>query len=191
MMYMPIYFTNLDVIQKKVLEMFPLNKYGSNELFYIDDNLNKFLSISELSENLERLQLTESIRAIAFYNVLPTNDRGTQVHVDSGTGSYSLNLPISGCAGTYVNFYECMTPPELTYNVTGVPYYKFNYADCILSDRVEMCQPMLINIQKIHNITNQTKNQRITLLIRLHESWDYDLWASINQLNSQLCSNRS
>jgi len=185
MIYSYIHFDNLDIIQRKVMLLFPISKHHRTELFYIEDNLKKFLEIEELYANLKRLDLIDMVRSVAFYNVLPTDRDGTNVHVDSGIGSYSLNLPIMGCDGTFVNFYESNKPPMEKFTAGGVPYYEFNPADCCLLDRAEMTAPLIINIKKIHNVVNINTAPRITLLLRLHEFWDYDLWANNRQLNSQ------
>ena len=60
--YTPIQIENLEIIQRKVFELFPKSELTKNNLFYIPNNVELFLSMPELKTELDRLKLTESIK---------------------------------------------------------------------------------------------------------------------------------
>jgi hypothetical protein len=164
--YKQIEFDNVGVIQKKVLDLFPEEYLDTNKLFYIEDNLNSFLSIQELKDNLIRLNLLEHVLGFGFYVTTKTNP----IHVDNTLYDYSLNLPIKGCIGTFVKFFECTQPPVKHVADTGVTYYSFDQNTCFVKDSLELTSPHIIKVNVPHAIVNETGNQRITLLIRLKKT---------------------
>lgn len=170
--YYPIKFDNLKIIQEKVLKFLPENQKYRESLFYIDDNMNKFLSINELKENLIRLNILQYIFSIAFYVVPTTKETGSTIHIDYSKGSYSLNIPILGCTNTWVKFYDSNEKPFIKYSNSGVPYYYCNASKCKEIDKLQMSMPHIINIKKIHNVVNTNKNTRVTLLLRILDTWN-------------------
>ena len=172
--YSPVPIDNLKIIQEKVFEYFPKEKLSTKEaLFYVPDNKNIFLSIPELKLELDKLNWTPYILAIGFYIIAPTD--GSPIHVDSTSFSYSFNIPILNCEDTYVNFYRAnKEPKKQIYSMygTSMNYYKFDSAECELSDSLEMLTPHIINVREAHNIVNKNTKSRITLLIRLRNELD-------------------
>lgn len=173
--YYPVNFDNLDTIQQQVLSFLPENCRYKKNLFYIDDNVNKFLSIRQLKDNIDKLGILNYISSIGFYVIPTTNELGTMVHIDHSKGTYSLNLPIMGCNNTWVKFYDSDVEPILKYNNAGVPYYHCDRNTCKEIDKFEMLMPYVIDVKKIHNVVNTNKETRITLLIRLKDPWTPDM----------------
>jgi hypothetical protein len=168
--YTPIHIENLEVIQKKVFELFPKSELTKNNLFYIPSNVELFLSIPELKTELDRLELTEHIIHFGFYVLQTTSDQCP--HIDSGDPVYSFNIPIYNCENTFVNFYTVSSDPVERYLPNGVSYYRVNLQDCKLADSLEMNQPYIINVKQAHCVVNKNPSPRITLLIRLKKEVD-------------------
>jgi hypothetical protein len=168
--YHPIEINNLAVIQQKVYSLFPRNELRQTKLFYPPDNLNMFLSIPELKEELDRLEWTPHVDSFAFYIVQKTN--GSTLHTDTGDRTYSFNIPIKGCANTKVNFYTTTSEPVLQSHTSIVDYHKYEIENCTLVDSLEMTTPHVINVKEVHNISNNSYIPRITLLVRLKNTID-------------------
>ena len=173
--YEPITLNNLQIIQEKVFNIFPKEMIDSkvNNLFYLPDNINLFLSISELRTELDRLGWTQHVLGFAFY-VVPPNS-GSMIHLDSGEIIHSFNIPIKNCKNTFVNFYKTTSQPiKRTYIAYDkeVNYFMFNPHTCELVDKLEMNTPHVIKVKEAHNITNLNTGSRITLLIRLKSNLD-------------------
>lgn len=169
----PVKFSNLEGIQQRVLEYFPINMSNvGNSLFYINDNVSKFLSIKDLKTNLDSLGLTEYISFIGFYIVHTTSENGSTKHIDSGGYNYSLNIPICGCYNTFVNFYNTNTVPTLKQTRLGVSYYEYDQSISDIIGSLELTTPHIINVKVPHNIVNKNSMPRITLLVRLSTKWN-------------------
>ena len=161
---------NLEIIQKKVFKLFPKSELTKNNLFYIPNNVELFLSIPELKEELYRLELTDHIVHFGFYVLQTTSNENP--HIDSGDLVYSFNIPIYNCENTFVNFYTVNSQPVERYLPNGVSYYWVDPKQCKLSDSLEMNQPYIINVKQAHCVVNKNPSPRITLLIRLKKEVD-------------------
>jgi hypothetical protein len=168
--YHPIEINNLDVIQQKVYGLFPKDELRQTKLFYPPDNVNMFLNIPELRDELDRLGWTQHVDSFAFYIVQKTN--GSTPHTDTGDRKYSFNIPIKCCIKTKVNFYTTESEPVLQYHTSSVDYNKYEIEKCTLVDSLEMLIPHVINVKEVHNITNPNYIPRITLLVRLKSTID-------------------
>lgn len=173
--YVPAKIDNLKVIQEKVFSMFPeeLLNTKRNNLFYLPDNINMFLGIPELRNELDKLGWIQHILGFAFYIVPPTI--GSNIHIDSGDMTNSFNIPIKNCENTFLNFYKTESLPikntSVVYSGT-INYYSFKPSECVLIDKLEMTTPHIINVKEPHNIVNLNNRSRITLLIRLKSNLD-------------------
>jgi len=164
--YKAVEFDNLEIIQKKVFDLFPKDDFEKNKLFYIDDNLNSFLSIPELKDNLIRLGLLDHVMGFGFYVTTKPNP----IHTDNTAYDYSLNIPIVGCENTFVEFYESTSEPIKLQLYTGVIYYHYKQQSCTLKDKLELTSPHIIKVNVPHAVINNNSSQRITLLIRLKKT---------------------
>ncbi len=190
MNYVPVTVDNLAEIQNEVMSLFPKENEKRTVLFYIENNVEEFLKLKSLREQLERLGLLDYVSNIAFHHVLPTAPQGATVHIDHSKSTYSFNLPIKNCDNTFVNFYRTDSVPETRLNSVGVPYYHLDESKCSFANRIEMSQPYIINVKVPHNVVNANLKNRITLLIRLKPEWDHLAWIS-RQSKSQDVSNCS
>lgn len=168
--YHPIPIQNLSIIQDKVFDLFPKTKYMISSLFYPQDNLEMFLNITELKEELDRLEWTNYVHSFAFFIVQKTN--GSLLHTDTGDRTYSFNIPIKFCEKTKVNFYKTSNAQPIEQDNGIVTFNKYDSNDCELVDSLEMVTPHVINVKEVHNVTNPNFLPRITLLIRLKNTLD-------------------
>jgi hypothetical protein len=185
MNYFPVAINNLEIIQRKVLELVPDNRKYNSSLFYIDSHYSKFLEIQELKEELIKLNMLKYVHSFAIYNLLPTTIQGSDIHIDYGQGTYSFNIPIANCENTVVNFYESSSDPVLKQTKDGNYYYHVDKNYCKIVDTLEMKLPNIINVKKIHNVSNYNPTTRITLLIRLTPEFTHEECLIRSQLNSQ------
>jgi hypothetical protein len=162
--YSPVNIENLDIIQQKVFDVFPKDKLHTNDLFYLPNNIELFLNIPELKIELDKLGWTKYINSFGFYVVQKTN--GSIIHIDSGE-KYSFNIPILNCSNTFLNYYTTTTEPVRKLTPSNVDYYYYDPKYCVRIDSVEMNLPHIVNVLKLHNVTNLNEEPRITLLIRL------------------------
>ena len=170
--YIPIHLENLDIIQKKVLQLFPKENLNKKILFYIPNNLELFFNIPELKNELDRLGWSDYIHSFAFYIVQKT--KGSTHHTDTGDTIYSFNIPIYNCKNTFVNFYTTSVEPIKISPLNQASYYHYDPNDCELVDTLEMTSPHVINVKQVHNIVNNNNYPRITLLVRLKKELSLD-----------------
>lgn len=166
--YQSVGINNLEIIAQKALTLVPKQRLDNTGLFYLENNKELFLSIIELREELIRLELLDHIYGIAVYVVYSSDP--LSIHKDNGDILYSLNLPLSGCENTFVNFYHSTVPAQekITYN--GNRYFHYDEGDCELVDQLEMTTPHIINVKVPHAVVNHNTEPRITMLIRLNLS---------------------
>jgi len=167
-LFKSIHIDHIDTIINRALALVPENKKYRTGLFYIDDNKEKFLSIPQLSKLLSELGLLEHVSGIAVYVVYS----GTPIiiHRDSGDITYSLNIPLSGCENTFVNFYDTVQQNVPLVDGARVNYFSYDPQQCQLIQSLEMTTPHLINVSVPHAVVNGNNQPRITLLIRLRNT---------------------
>jgi hypothetical protein len=170
--YHPVLINNLTAIQIKAFKLFPMQYLNKTKLFYPPNNIELFLSIPELKEELDRLGWTEHVDSFGFYIVQKT--KGSTLHTDTGDRKYSFNIPILNCKDTLVNFYTTDSEPEVQIHGEGVDYNKYDVDKCTLVDSLEMNTPNVINVKEVHNIVNDNHKPRITLLVRLKSNLNLD-----------------
>lgn len=170
--YHSVPIENLSIIQAKVFKLFPLDRINKTTLFYLPNNVELFLSIPELKEELDKLGWTEYVDSFAFYCVQKT--KGSTLHTDTGDRLYSFNIPIMNCRDTQVNFYTSESEPETQLHGEGVDYNRYNPDTCTLVDSLEMIMPHVIKVKEVHNIVNNNYGPRITLLVRLNSDLNLD-----------------
>lgn len=176
-LYHPISIENLNIIQTKVLELFPKGKLHTNSLFYLPNNLELMFNIPELKAEFDKLGWTNYVQGFALYVRQRTRTKIEGIHIDTGASLYSFNIPIMGCEGTFTQFYSSLTPPEYKYYLEYgkvIDYYSVNPNTCTLRDSFEMTMPHVIKVKEIHNIYNPNTTPRITLLSRLSNDLNLD-----------------
>ena len=168
--FKPINLNNLDIIQQKTIELIPQDDWTHTHLFYLDDNVEKFLAIPELRSELTRLGLIDWIYSFALLVVKPYQK--TPIHQDTGPITYSFNLPILGCENTNIIWYKSSSKPEEHFTAQEKNYWVYRSEDCTEIDRFDMSSPAIIDVKIPHEIVNLNIYQqrpRITLLTRLKQ----------------------
>ena len=166
--YQTVRINNLDIIAEKALALVPKQRLDITGLFYLENNKELFLSIPELREELIRLELLDHVYGIAVYVVHSSTP--LSIHKDNGDILYSLNLPLSGCENTFVNFYHPLVPAQEKITPNGNRYFYYPEDDCELVDQLEITTPHIINVKIPHAVINQCNEPRITMLIRFNLS---------------------
>lgn len=168
--YQPIALYNLDIIQEKALQLIREDEQKHTHLFYLDNNIEQFLSIPELKSELTRLGMIHWIYSFALLIVKPLEK--TPIHQDTGPITYSFNIPIQGCENTQIKWFQSNAKPEEHCTAQKKNYFVYNAPDCIEIDRFDMSTPAIINVKIPHEIVNLNTWQhkpRVTLLTRLKQ----------------------
>lgn len=167
--YIPINIEHLDIIVPRVLTMIPREKlFNSTSPFFIENNKELFLAIPELYSELVRLKLIDHVYGFAIY-VLHSSVP-LAIHVDNGDIIHSLNIPLSGCENTFVNFYHSEVPAIEKTSSNGNKYFHFAKEHCRVIDRLEMTTPHIIKVKVPHAVVNTNTAPRISMLIRLNDT---------------------
>jgi hypothetical protein len=180
--YHKIPIDNLDVIQKKVMEVTE-GDFMVNNLFYSEDITKKILAIPQVDDLLKRLDLQDKIYGVA-YNVNLSKTK-VQIHRDFSFSTtqqpfkYSFNIPLRGCLNSCVNFYKSKSRGTIKYlfnefDKTFVTYLRYDPKDCEIIDSVEMTEAHIVNVQEIHDVVNDGDQTRVMLLFRLKNDFDYE-----------------
>jgi hypothetical protein len=107
---------------------------------------------------------------IMAVNFTPPDFLGT-IHIDglSDIATYSINIPIANCEGTYLNTYDVINPEkELSpYSLANKsnPYRYWKPEDCKLVSTNETVTPYLINVESPHQFSNPNMNTYRYMLI--------------------------
>lgn len=166
--YKPIRIENLAEIQQEVLKKIPENLLATNNLTYIENNKDIFLSIPVLYDFLKSIQMQKSVLSIAV-NITKENIKGN-IHVDSGLYKHSLNIPILGCENTCIDFFKASNNYEtITINNHGKSHHFFRYSEdqCELIYKGDTAVPYILGTKTPHRVVNKSDKTRIMLLIRL------------------------
>ena len=174
-MYKSIKIENLEQIKKETLLIYPTSYLDKNTLFYIENNIKTFSSISCLNLALNNLDLLKYVVGYGFHIMQPMTTG--PIHVDTGNFYYSLNIPLSGCDETKVCFYKSTSSPEFKSlddtSKIKVGFYKFNELDCNLLKSFYFNKPYIMSVKEPHNVVNDTELVRISLLIRLGNGYNF------------------
>jgi hypothetical protein len=169
--YRPIHIENLKEIQEEVMNLLPEKLLTYSSLTYIENNKEIFLSSNKLSDYLKSKKIYDTTGAIAV-NITKGFGAGTY-HVDSGPYKHSLNIPISGCENTWINFFKVNSDyTTVTVENDGLAHRYFRYTEdqCELIYEAETSVPYLLGTKTPHRVINKSNNTRVMLLVRLFSS---------------------
>jgi hypothetical protein len=166
--YKKIEIHNLCAIQEKICTM--ISSESPTRLYFPDDQ-EKFLKITELTDNLLQLGYNLEHTLFGIHILNQTTKLGGIIHIDYGSQNYSLNIPIKNCANTQVNFYTTtgqpiIAPSREVNNLQYRPHYFYKPNECTLAETIDTNQSFLINIKKPHNVVNPNSTTRYMLLVR-------------------------
>ena len=170
--YKQLEIQNLDIIRKKTLELCPVKDWTYTHIFHIDNDIERFYKISELTEELKRLGFYGKIFRFALLVVKPKEE--VPIHSDTGF-TYSFNIPIMGCENTTITWYKSSGNPIPRKTAQNSVYLVYPSETCEAIDTFDMRTPAVINVKIPHKITNNNVNMtlpRITLLIRINKDVD-------------------
>jgi len=177
MKYHNIVLPSLSLIQEKVQRAIPIKYDIFPGLTYLPNNKELFLSIPELSSALVSLGLLDYIDCIAVNTFWKTT---SPIHRDSGYSKYSLNIPLCGYKGTYLEYFTTDVEPIKKSTASFVNteldpiYYDYPIESCILDTIVPTDCPVIINIKQPHRFINPHSEKRSILLIRLRDCPEVD-----------------
>ena len=163
---------NLQILQEKIIRSIPMKYDLFPGLIYIPNNKKLFLGIPELASVIESMGLSNYIRGIAVNTFKKTI---SPIHLDSGTIKYSLNIPLRGYNGTYLEYFTTDKQPvekltsALLDTTTSSVFYAYPVEDCILDETVSIDGPIIVNVKAPHRFVNPFNEKRSILLIRLDD----------------------
>jgi hypothetical protein len=172
-LYQQLHIDLLEEIQHEALKRIPADLLDKTTLTYIDNNREIFSSIPALKEYLIRTKVYSHLGPIAV-NITLGRDAGNY-HVDNGIFSYSLNIPVMGCADTWINFYETTSEPHVvTVKNKGEThnFLRFHPDECKLIRSDETNSPYLLHVKTPHRVENKSDGTRVMLLLRLLPSFN-------------------
>jgi hypothetical protein len=162
-MFKKIPFSNLEEIKNNVLSYFERNQ----GVFYVDDNLSKFLSIECLAQELKIHNLIDYVDSFAFNYMHPKSTTG--IHIDIGPFNRSLVIPIIGYEKSFIKFYKSKNDGLTIRSLHGLPVIKFKEEDCSVVSIIKTDEPYLIDTTVPHSVYNSMSVERITLLVRIKD----------------------
>lgn len=172
-LYQQLQIDLLEEIQYEALKRIPADLLEKTTLTYIDNNREIFSSIPALKEYLIKTRAYHHVGPIAV-NVTLGKGSGNY-HVDNGIFHYSLNIPIMGCDGTWINFYETTSEPHVvTVKNKGEThnFLRFHPEECKLIKSEETKYPYLLHVKTPHRVENRSDGTRVMLLLRLRPSFN-------------------
>ena len=167
--YKEINIDNLDEIRAGIMERIPDMLLSSTNLTYIDDNKKIFLGVKALREFLEPRKLHYSVGQVAV-NITMPGEEGSY-HVDNGPFKHSINIPITDCTGSWINFFETSAEPHqvaVVNNGESHNFSRFHKEDCKLIHRAETTEPYILGVKTPHQVQNLSDKTRIMLLLRMY-----------------------
>lgn len=172
--YKQLDIQNLDIIRKKTLKLCPGKDWTYTHIFRIDNNIERFYEISELTEELKRLGFYGHVYEFALLVVKPKEE--VLIHSDTGF-TYSFNIPILGCSNTTITWYKSNGTPTPHKTAQNSVYLVYQPETCEAIDSFDMSTPAVINVKIPHKIVNNNPNlalPRITLLVRIAKDIELD-----------------
>lgn len=168
--YFPVTFTDLNIIQEKVLSsILTHTNLKTSKFFYIP--IRDALNIKELKNQINSLNLLKYIHSAAI-NIYPKGI--SPIHTDTNYGDFkfSLNIPISGYTNTYLNYFEAHAEPKITVIERSVNFIEYDRESCTLIEKHETITPAIVNTNIPHSFDNPNDYTRIMLLLRLNKTFN-------------------
>jgi hypothetical protein len=110
------------------------------------------------------------IRRIAVIKLPP--HRIQNIHRDSIedlTNTYGLNLNLYNCENSYTRMFELIDEnnvPVTSYTPFGQPFIPYHESQCREVTRYNLSKPVLLDLNKLHSVINNTNDIRISISIR-------------------------
>jgi hypothetical protein len=110
------------------------------------------------------------IRRIAVIKLPP--NRTQDIHrdcIEDLTNTYGLNLNLYNCENSYTRMFELIDEnyvPETSYTSDGRPFIPYQKSHCREVTRYNLSKPVLLDLNKLHSVVNNTNDTRISISIR-------------------------
>jgi hypothetical protein len=110
------------------------------------------------------------IRKIAVIKFPP--NRIQNIHRDSLedlTNTYGLNLNLYNCENSYTRMFEQINKnyvPVTLHTPGGLPFIYYPESQCLEVTRYNLSKPVLLDLNKLHSVVNNTNDVRISISIR-------------------------
>ena len=179
LLYKSVPVENLEIIQDELLSVVPARQRFSTDLFYLPKEW--YLEKPRTRDMLEQLGLLDQVVSIAAVVVDPGHNQ-LPIHVDSGHSTWSLNIPIRHCLGTFTTWYQAHGDPTfMPREGKDLGYDNFDPEHCEEIGRLEMTHPHIVNVKVPHTVINPTNKVRILCAIRLAPTFDMEAFGDIPQ----------
>ena len=155
----PVDIENLKELQRILLARVTMKLWSEPDLYPIDHT-----SIPEIQTILSQLKLADYVEGASII-VVPAH-QNLDIHIDHGTLTHSLNIPIINCLGTWTIWYATDQQPQL-YEKNGYTHLTVDPKLCREVERVELATAHLFDVKQPHDVENPLKRTRISLAIRL------------------------
>jgi len=89
--------------------------------------------------------------------------------IEDLTNTYGLNLNLYNCENSYTRMFELINEnyvPVLSYTTSGIPYGIYPESQCREITRYNLSKPVLLDVNKLHSVVNDSNYTRISISIR-------------------------
>jgi hypothetical protein len=110
------------------------------------------------------------IRRIAVIKLPPKRIQNIhRDYIEDLTNTYGLNLNLYNCENGYTRMFELIDKnyvPVTSYTPFGQPFIPYNESQCREVTRYNLAKPVLLDLNKLHSVVNNTNDIRISISIR-------------------------
>jgi hypothetical protein len=164
---------NLANIQAELFKEIEHIVVNKKYLFYVltfeREEMNKFPLLNDYLTSISKWPLLKN-KPLKFF--VSAGGVVGDIHADNHfTSKIALNIPVYGCSGTYLNYYD--TPKEnikyldLEKSIGRYSYYMpINTKIITQIEHLEFTEPYLLRTDILHNSENRTTDYRIIVTIR-------------------------
>lgn len=184
-LYREINIPNLLDIQKELFKEIQHVVVNKSHVFFgapisVDD-MNKFPLLVDYLSSISKFPLHQ-YQPLKFF--ISSGGFSQTVHADyHRTSRVALNIPVFGCDGTYLNYYETTEENTKLYDVQNntinmsYSYQPINNKDLKQIAHLEFNKPHLVRTDIFHSSENRTNHYRVVATVRWHaprELYNFD-----------------
>jgi len=164
-----IHIDNYDALIKEMQECMSYQLLNDNKFGLYHYDLDIFQQTCPLfNEWVNSKSL--SIRRIAIIKIYP--GKRQDIHRDfleDSTNTFGLNLNLYNCVNNYTRMFELIDSnfkPPVSYGPNGKPFYSYNENHCREVTRYNLEKPVLLDLNKLHQVVNLTNDIRLSVSFR-------------------------
>lgn len=109
------------------------------------------------------------VRIFRYYITPPHTSLGVHIDGVNPTSPFGLNIPVAGTKNTYHSYYETTEDNMIPYSVDGYLGHiavKDESKLKLISDRIEVMRPYVMNNSVLHGVQNESDEYRVMFTIR-------------------------